>query len=316
MQSIVRIFFKEKRLGSTQGKRQYDLPLNKTTGTNFLILLIALMTFLIAMASTGSFAINAMTEAWSSGLENKATIEIPAEKSDGTLRTKEQISAFTADVAKSLARNGNIKDFEILDQNDIAELVSPWLGDDMVLNEIPLPGLISLELNNSDSETIDTLVQSLALINDNIRLDTHEGWLGQLLRVTNSLQFGGAFVIIIIAITTITAIAGGVRSRMAIHRADIELLHLMGASDDYITKQFQRHALIIASKGSLLGAFTALCALAIIGYSQISSFSHSDASSYLTLTNSLILIATPLLACFISAITARATVMRELGQMP
>lgn len=313
---IRRLLKKDKRLGTIQSKRQYDLPLDKSAGTNFLILLIALMTFLIVMALAGSLAMQTLTNKWSSGLENKATIEIPAEKSDGSLRTNSQIKDFTAQTARMLKDSNDIADFNILSDKDIAELVSPWLGNDMVLDEIPLPQLISVEFKKATPDAIDRLTQSLAIINDNIRLDTHEGWLIQLLRMINTFQFAGAFIVAVIAITTITAIAGGTRSRMAIHRADIELLHLMGASDEYITRQFQRHALILAAKGSAIGTVAALITLIVISAVQISSLSSGTINEYINLAKIAILLFTPLAACLVAVSTARITVLRELGQMP
>ena len=89
--NLLNVFKKDKRLGSAQGKRRYDLPLNQSVGTGFLMVLIALMTFLAIMAVSTSFALNSMTAHWSSGLENKVTIEIPAETNNGTIRSAGEI---------------------------------------------------------------------------------------------------------------------------------------------------------------------------------------------------------------------------------
>jgi len=306
----------DRRLGVVQKKRQYDLPLEKSSGTSFLMLLIALMTFLIVISLVGSTSINRLTRTWADGLENKATIEIPAEKSDGSLRNAEQIENFTTEVAKMLTENKYVEDFIIMSKDDISELVAPWLGHDLLIEDIPLPQLISIEFRSRPPEAIDEMTQALALINDNIRLDTHESWLTQLLQITNTLQFAGLLIVLIIAFTTITAVAGGVRSRMAIYRADIELLHLMGASDEYITKQFQRHALIISAKGSLSGALFALLILILMSTFNLANISSLPGQSIISTSNFLILALTPITACAISILTARTTVLRELSQMP
>lgn len=309
-------FKKDKRLGSSS-KRRYDIPLGKNEGTDFLVLLIALMTFLAVMALSGSFALGSMTERWSSGLENKLTIEIPAEKSNGDLRTKEQITDFTEKVVKSLESNPSIKSFNVLQNEDIQGLISPWLGEDMVLDEIPLPGLVSAELHISSPEVLQILEKDMALINNNIRIDTHETWLMSLLRVTGALKLSASAITLIIGLTTIVAVAGGVRARMAIHRADVELLHLMGASDDYIMKQFQRHALILAVKGALAGMVLSLIALLIM--SGLSSGEGAESvlpGLSLQPIQMLGLIILPAFACLIAAIASRFTVLRVLGAMP
>ena len=53
---------KDRKLGVAEGKRLYDLPLDKTEGSGFLIMLIALMSFLAIMAIASSFALGAMTQ--------------------------------------------------------------------------------------------------------------------------------------------------------------------------------------------------------------------------------------------------------------
>ena len=306
---------KERRLG-TAHKRQYDIPLSKNEGTDFLVLLIALMTFLAMLALSGSFALGSMSKKWSSGLENKVTIEIPAEKSDGSLRTKEKITEFSQKVVTALEKNTDVRSITVLDEGDIQELVSPWLGEDMVLDEIPLPGLISLELKETTPEIIKTLEKDMAYINDNIRIDTHESWLNSLLRVTGTLQLSASMITLIIAFTTVVAVAGGVQSRMAIHKEDVELLHLMGASDEYITKQFQRHALVMAVRGAAFGTGASLLVLLVIAllYSN-----HSEAllpNAHFSPLQWGTLIALPALACIIAALASRFTVLRALSTMP
>lgn len=306
---------KDRRLGSA-GKRRYDIPLNKNEGADFLILLIALMTFLAVMALSGSFALSAMTKRWSSGLENKLTIEIPAEKSNGSLRSKEQIEQFTQRVITALQDNPSVKNTTALAENDIHDLISPWLGDDMVLDDIPLPGLVSVELHVSSPEILTELEKEMALINNNIRIDTHETWLMSILRITGALQISTSAITLIIALTTIIAVAGGVRARMAIHREDVELLHLMGASDNYITKQFQRHALVLAIKGALGGTIAALITLLVMSWISKNDSTNVLPSLNIDIKHIIVLIVLPGFACLIAALASRFTVLRALSAMP
>ena len=67
------------------GFREYDLPLNQSEDTRFLVLLVGLMSLLLVLALSGTFALNNMAKRWSSGLENKVTIEIPVETKAGNL---------------------------------------------------------------------------------------------------------------------------------------------------------------------------------------------------------------------------------------
>lgn len=308
--------WKDKRLGIALERGHYDLPLNQDEGTNFLKLLIALMSFLAVVALASSFALGTMTNRWSSGLENKLTIEIPAEKESGDIRTKEEMSALQERVSDILENDINVKNIEILDEADIQGLVEPWLGKNTALNDIPLPGLISVELVSSDPEKLDKIAGGIKAISNDIVLDTHESWLQGLLRLTSSLRIAAFVVVFIIAATTVTAVAGAIRSRIALHRADVELLHLMGANDEYIVRQFQRHALIITLQGSIAGTVAGIAILIMVRL-----FSMTQSASILPglgigIVHTLIILIMPLLACGIAALAARFTVLRALSLMP
>jgi cell division transport system permease protein len=166
-------------------------------------------------------------------------------------------------------------------------------------------------------EAIEKLRHTLKGVNQDIRLDAHESWLKDLLRLTGALKFAAAAITLIIALTTVAAIAGAVRSRMAEHKADVELLHLMGASDLYITRQFQRHALALALRGALAGTAAAGLTLLMIG---LSAGGGNDTgllpNLHLGAKHLLILALLPCAACLIASLAARFTVLRVLSLMP
>ncbi len=307
---------KSKILKSATFKSRYDLPLHQSAGTSFLMLLVGLMTFLALMAITATFILGGVAQHWSAGLENKMTVEIPALKSDETLRNKSEINDLEEEIKASLQDNPNIELLEILQEDEITKLISPWLGDDVALDEIPLPGLISVHLHIRDDVKLRQIQNTLKNIAPDIRLDTHENWLGDILRLAGTLQISSLLVTLIILATTVTAIAGAVRSRMAEHRADIELLHLMGASDLYITKQLQRHAIILTLKGCLAGV--AFGMFILLGLALLNNQSENSMLPELSLSMIEIfaLLMLPAALGAIASQTARMTVLRVLRGMP
>ena len=304
------------RLGVATEKRRYDLPLNKDAGTGFLLLLVALMTFLAIMALGCGLALGGLAAQWSSGLQNKMTIEIPAKRPGGGLRNDGEFADITRRVEELLKKNPDVVDHKILSKEEIRTLIEPWIGGEASLDNIPLPRLISLTMKSSDPEDVGDLQDDLRNVAMNINLDTHEEWLSDVIKLTGTLQFAAMIVVMIIIATTITAVAGAVRSRMAVHRADVELLHLMGATDTYISRQFQRHALIMGLKGSLGGVIASLLVIGLIsiliGHDPAATLpSVALGGSFL-----LCLLMTPALACLIAGGTARLTVLHALSQMP
>lgn len=306
----------DKKLGVAQGRRRYDLPLNKSAGTGFLILLIGLMTFLGVMALAGSFALGSMTNHWSSGLENKMTIEIPADDESGKIRSPEDIQSLSLQIEERLNAQNFIRSSHILSQDEIQDLLSPWLGETDSLGDIPLPGLISVDLITFNQTLKEKMLGDLQKIVPNVQIDTHESWLADILRLTGALQFATILIGVIIGVTTAIAIAGAVKSRVAIHKKDVELLHLMGASDSYISKQFQRHAWILALQGSAAGMAFGLIIIVLIGFFFASSAAALVPDFSLNMVHIFMILLLPALACLIAGLTAKFTVLRELALMP
>ncbi len=181
---------KDRRLGVAERKGRYDLPLNQSAGTGFLILLIGLMTFLAMMTLTANFMLGGLTSRWTSGLEKVLTIEIPAARKDNSPRSAEDIDAIEKLAAVMLKNNPNVKSVKILDDQEITDLVSPWLGDDVVLADIPLPGLISIEVDTKDPSNVKKIENALKQIESDIRIDTHEEWLDDILRLAGGFRAG------------------------------------------------------------------------------------------------------------------------------
>lgn len=298
------------------GKHHYDLPLNKDADSKFMITLIALMSFLAILAFIGSFALGAMTARWSSGLENKITIEIPVETLDGNLLSQETVKQETLKVYKALQDDDLISSIKILDDKDIGKLIEPWIGDNLTLGEIPLPGLIAVEVRSSDSQSLETLEKNMKTASAHALLENHHEWLRDLMRFALILKTLAISVALLITATTIIAIAGGIRTRMAIHSDEVELLHLIGATDKYIARQFQNHAMILALQGGLIGTgaglFVALLLVLFSGQSGTSLIPSLE----IGFGSFLILICVPFATLAIAGITARFTVLRTLANMP
>lgn len=306
---------KDRVLGVARGKRRYDLPLNKASGTGFLILLICLMTFLAMLALSASFALSAMTDRWSSGLENRVTVELPAE-SGGKVIKPDELQNLTQKANSLLVNHPSVLETHVMTQEEIKELVKPWLGEELLLSNVPLPGLISVTLQESNAKTIHILEDKLKALHKNARIDTHEEWLTDLLRFTGALQFAAVLLTLVIGVTTVTAVAGAVRSRMAVHHKEVELLHLMGARDSYISRQFQRHSLILAFQGAFCGVIIGALALSIIGWISGEMGVNLLPEFKMGYGQMFALGLLPVFVALIATATARQTVLKVLAQMP
>lgn len=309
-------FYREKVLGVSKEKRRYDLPLANSSNNTFLRLLIGLMSVLGILALAASFALSAMTHRWSEGLDHKVSVEIPAADSGGDIIEPGIVKSMTIEAAKMLRTNDFVETATVMEEADIRELLSPWLGHDMVMDTIPIPGLISVTFKKDSNPDLKDLEVQLKDVAPRARIDTHETWLNDVVRFTGALQFAAILLGLIIGITTLVAVAGGVRSKLSENKEELELLHLMGASDSYIAKQLQRHTLILSLQGGIAGVVAGCILLLLIsmvagqiGVNLVPDFKLSEAQKA-------ILLLSPLPIAILAMITARFTVLRVLTKMP
>ena len=298
------------------GFHDYDLPLESSDDSRFLILLIGLMSFLAVLACSGTFALSGMTNRWATGLENKVTIEIAVETKEGHLLSNKTVQRETKKLGEKLEGNPIIKSISILTNEEVQELISPWIGDNLTLNDIPLPGLIAVELRSTDEKSIKKLEDDINDISKYAHLETHHEWLSDLIIFANTLKNLSLFIVLIIGGATIIAITAGIRTRLAIHNKEVELLHNMGATDNYIARQFQRHAMILAFQGGVIGTLIGLIITGLVIFLSTYSRSSLIPSIEIGIIALLFICTIPVIASLIATLTSRFTVLRSLVKMP
>ena len=295
---------------------QYDLPLDKDKETHFLILLIALMSFLMIIALSGSLALSSMAHRWSSGLENKVTIEISVETKDGQLLSQKAIQLATKKIAIALRKSENIKSFDVMGAKDVQELISPWIGNNLSLDDVPLPGLIAVELKDSKNGAFEALESTIKDASEHAELETHQDWLSDLIRFAHILKLLSLFLVGVIFTITVTTIIAAIRARLTLHKKAVELLHNMGATDYYITRQFARHTLIVGAKGTAIGTVLGIITTLAIIYATKQSGTALIPTLDIGLTGYAVLLLTPFILCAIVFATTLVTVLRRLSKMP
>ena len=293
-----------------------DIPLDHGTQTKFLILLIALMTFMLVLISSGILILNNMTERWSSGLKNKLTIEIPVETSEGYILSRETVRKETKKLHEALKTEDYLQSIDIVEENEIRQLISPWISPDLELTEIPLPGLIAVKLQNASPANIKQLEEKVSQNSSYAKLETHREWLEKLLAFIINLKRLSIFITSILFVITITSIATAMHTRLSLYKTEVELLHLMGADDRYIAQQFQPHALIMTFKGSAIGATAALVIILLTTFFSYNSENDFIPSLSLDLGNFILIICCPILIISIALITSWITILRSLLKMP
>ena len=304
---------RQKLLGVAQGKRRYDLPLNQSPGLGALRLLVCAMTVLCVLGGGLFFSLSSFTQNWRSVAQQSLTIEIPAIDENGTIRNKSDMQDIAKIIQSELSNIPAIDRIEIMDRADVLSLMEPWLGQSNGLESIPVPGLIAVTLGDQDDISKQKIERTLFSIDPNIQIDANERWLSDILSLSQSIQLFTVLVMILLFGITGLSIASGVKSRMAVYAEEIELLHLMGAEDDYIIRQFQRHTFLLAIIASIGGLILGVLLLILFQGATGSALSIPIQTSF---TDFFGLILIPLLMAGLGVLTARYSVLHTLRNMP
>jgi cell division transport system permease protein len=288
--------------------RRYDLPLHRGSGGHLVVWIVGVMTYLCLLSFTLIFGLNHLQHYWERGLTGHMTVEIP----HAYAKDEASIDRLTA----ALNRMPGIT-AEIMSNEDIDRLVSPWLGENAALADLPLPKLIEvtrLDVENA-ADTAAIRRQLKAALPEAV-LDTHEEWLADLLKLARAGRMVLVGVALILALTTALTVAATARTRLALHKEEVDLLHLIGATDAYIAQQFQRQAFRLAAEGAAAGlalAFFTLMGLAWLKQDMGDTLLPQLNLSWVEWTT---LTLSPIFAGLIAMGASRFTVIEALKELP
>ena len=291
--------------------RQRDVPLDKDASARFLPWLIAFMVYLATLALAAAIAVSNVTQAWDTGLAGKLTVQVPPAAGDGSAGQTARIDA----VLDELRQTPGVRSAEQLSQQQMAELLRPWLGDAADSAELPLPALIAVEVAPKRAPELSSLQRRLDGAAAGTRVDDHQRTLGRLLEVARTLQLLAVLVVVLVGAAAVVTVVFVTRTGLSIHRNVIELLHLIGAHDAYVARQFQRHALRLGLTGGVVGL--ALGAATLWALARWVGQEAGAIVPELTLSRMqwLSLAAVPLAATLVAMLTARVTVLRTLAKL-
>ena len=146
-------------------------------------------------------------------------------------------------------------------------------------------------------------------------VDDHRIWLERLVSLIRTVQILATMVLFFIGFATIGTVIFTTRTGLEIHREAIEVLHLIGAQDAYIARQFARRALSLGLKGGLLGLVLGVPTLMGIGSLMGRMDGLLVPSLHLQTYHWGMVGILPIGVAIIAMVTARMTVLRSLGRM-
>lgn len=293
-----------------RGRAHFDIPLSQDATGRFLPWIIALMVYLAALALAASLILSGLARRWDGELSAGMTVQIAP---TGTANARE-LDDRVRKVMDALSASAFVVDARRLSDADARALVEPWLGDGALISELPLPVLVDVRLTDGADPT--DLAEQLRRAAPNVTVEDPARWLGDLRRLARTVQAVSVGIIALIGGAGVASIIFAASAGFAVHREEVELLHVMGATDGYVAGQFQRHMLRQSVLGGGLGLLLAL--LTLWGLQQAGRGLDAALLPDMALSprDWAWLPIVPVVAALLAAVTARLTVMRALGRLP
>ena len=117
--------------------------------------------------------------------------------------------------------------------------------------DLPLPALIDVDLApGADPAAVAAAVKRAV---PSARFIAHQTRLAPMLGTLTALQSIAALIVLLIALATAAAVVLATRGALDTHRATIEVMHGIGATDDQVTRLFQRKIALDALIGGTAG---------------------------------------------------------------
>jgi cell division transport system permease protein len=235
-----------------------DLALARDDTARFLPWLMAFMVFLAALALAGLFILADAAGAIDRGIENTITIQLPA--SDNARADEERVQG----ALTLLRRMPGVERADALERDRVVRLLEPWLGPAARSAEIPLPLVIDVRVDRASGATAEAITRVLQPYIPGVLVDDHAVWLQALVRALHSSEWIATLVVLLIALASGATVVFATRAGMGLHRDTIEVMHFVGAEDDYIARQFAMRATLLGLQGALIGVVLAVPALLLL----------------------------------------------------
>ena len=291
------------------------LPYDGSTATP-LLMAIAVMCFLATLGTISVLMINQAAGQWTSGLSRSATVQLPP--ASASISEDDGPDSQVARALAVLSGAPGIVAAVPLPRAEAAALLEPWLGSGNLGLELPIPQLIDVTIDTDQPPDFDALDAARRGDVPGATLDDPSRWNDRIL-VFAHLWRGLSFAALgLIGLCTAAIVTFATRASLAARQDIVDVLHLIGARDDYIARQFQRAFLKIGLIGSILGV--AFGVLSILDAGMITTSLLGEGAGPLipnwtlewTVVFPLALI--PAAAAGVIALTTQITVVRTIAQ--
>lgn len=272
-----------------------------------LVFVVAVLCFLACLTAFAALAANRAAQGWTAQLSGSATVVVRA-------RANETPDSAAARAAETLAGVRGVVEAQALPREKAEALLEPWIGKEALVDDLPTPRLVTLDLDPKAPPTAAVLERALGAAGLDATVDDHSRWIADIERAADLARLTALGVFVLIAAATAAVIAFATRASLAARREVIEVLHFSGAEARFIAGLFQNRFATMGALAGLLGGAGAV----IIGAAARYFGGGSGLVPVLPLAwiDLLAALPAPVIAAVIAGVSARLAASRIVGEMP
>ncbi|MFB2550395.1 cell division protein FtsX [Ensifer soli] len=283
---------------------------------NALIIVIAIMSFLACLTLGAVSMVRATAQSWQSQISREITIQI---KPDDSLDMDKALAD-----ARTLALTfPGTTDGRIVDRAATARLLEPWLGEGLNLDELPVPRLVVVTIDETAPPDFDAMRKALTEAIPQASLDDHRTWVDRLVAMAQTTALIGTGVLVLVFSAMVLTVVFATRGALSGNRHIVEVLHFVGAEAGFVAAEFQKHFLKISLKGAGAGGLAAALCFAGASYWQTATLATPESDQASALFGSftigyggyLGIVGIMLVIAFLTTLTARFTVTRTIYEL-
>ena len=281
-----------------------------------LMFVISIMSFLASLTHGAVILVQDTANTWQSDISREVTIQIKPQ--DG-LDMQQAL-----ETARRIAIGfEGATDATIVNDDETSRLLEPWLGEGLDLDELPVPRLVIVTIDENAPPDFQAMRATLTQALPNVYLDDHRTWVNRLVAMANTTTLIGVCILLLVFAATVLTVIFATRGALSGNHHIVEVLHFVGAEAGFVASHFQRHFFIIALKGATAGGIAAAVIFAAAGVWANNNFATPQSDQ----TNALFggfsvgpggyvgIVAIVIIISFLTALTTRITVMKTIREI-
>ena len=272
-----------------------------------LVFVTAVLCFFACLAILAAMGAHRAAHGWTTQLTGTATVVVrpsPGESPD----------AAAARAAEALAGLPGVVEAAALERAKAEALVRPWLGEEADLAALPVPRLVTVDLDRARPATAAQLRGALARARIDGVVDDHSRWIGEITRGAAMVRFAAVFIAVLMSAAAVAVIVFATRAGLAARADVVNILHLSGARDRFVAGLFQWRFAALAWVAGVIGAGAAALVAALF---KLAGGGEGIAPVLpLVWTDLVFVLPCPFVAAIVASLAARLTALKRLGAIP